>query len=73
MSRWLIAGTDTEQRYPCRCKPAGNCDPAWCECAGRADVEATPAACCSRRYGPADVTAARRAAETRRQARTRQG
>lgn len=69
MPSWLIAGTDTAQPYPCRCRPSGDCDAAWCPCAGRDDAEATPARCCARRFGPADVAAARRASNARRSAR----
>ena len=33
--------------YPCACDRRG-CNPNWCPCAGRADVEAVPERCCAR-------------------------
>lgn len=71
--RWLVAGTPIDQRYPCRCD-AGDCSPAWCPCAARADAEAMPLSCCSRRTTPAQVAEARRAYDARRAAqRARDG
>lgn len=52
MPRWLIADTDVADRYPCWCKPGGNCSPVFCTCAGRPDADAMPPACCSHHVGP---------------------
>lgn len=46
---WLIAGTPTDEPYPCRCSTAGRCNPRYCPCHGRTDVETMPTICCGRR------------------------
>lgn len=54
---WLIAGTWTHTRYPCRCDKKRRCrtsanDPHghpayWCPCWGRTDVDDLPIPCCA--------------------------
>jgi len=46
---WLITHTPVTATYPCRCKATSRCDPRWCPCAGRVDVETMPTICCARR------------------------
>lgn len=70
MPRWLVAGTDVGDRYPCLCRKRG-CDPVYCPCAGRPDVDDMPAMCCSHRYTVEQVAAARRADSARRTAARR--
>lgn len=55
--KWLIAQTPTTAPYPCRCRATSRCDPQWCPCNDRTDIETMPTICCGRRE-----------AETRRRA-----
>lgn len=62
MSRWIVAGTDAADPYPCRCftdrKPwVKECSAAWCPCAGRADPPSP--ACCGTWFRPRDVVVAK--------------
>jgi hypothetical protein len=69
MSRWIIAGTPTDEAYPCRCftdrKPwVKECSAAWCPCAGRTDPQGP--ACCGHRFSPAAVVMAKAAWDLQR-------
>ncbi len=44
---WLVTGTPTDQRYPCRCGRNG-CN-RYCPCAGRPDAADMHTGCCARR------------------------
>lgn len=46
--RFLVANVPADQPYPCRCEGWRPCDPNWCECAGRTDLENLPSTCCAR-------------------------
>jgi hypothetical protein len=61
VSKWIIAGTDADQPYPCRCHEAryGQCNAAWCPCAGRPDPPKT--SCCGTWFAPVDVVKAKEA------------
>ena len=58
MSKWIIAGTDASDPYPCRCheRKGMYCSAAWCPCAGRPDPQGPQ--CCANRFGPAAHVAA---------------
>lgn len=48
--RWLSYATRggvvmLTEPYPCKCQ--GRCDPNWCECAGRRDLQQVPQRCCA--------------------------
>lgn len=58
---WLIARKPIGRRYPCRCRLGKTCDPKWCWCSGRVDVDDAPAHCCARINMPAVAAAAQRA------------
>ena len=48
--RWLVAGTDLADVYPCLCHGRRECG-RRCPCRGRADWQQMPAVCCARRAG----------------------
>lgn len=55
---WLIAKTPVNRRYPCRCRRKKECDPRWCPCAGRVDLDGLPTHCCAPVNTPAVAAAA---------------
>lgn len=77
--RWLIAGTPSDEPYPCRClEPVRGkdgstftpkaCNPAFCPCSGRADPQSPE--CCALYNTPerASQAAAAYALKKRREA-----
>jgi hypothetical protein len=54
---WLIARTPTDQPYPCRCSASGRCNPRYCPCAGRLDLDNVSANCCAH-HNTSEVAAA---------------
>lgn len=71
---WLVAGTSIFDPYPCRCRRTiegprdswrggtefmgADCNPKYCPCSGRTDLEGMPASCCRRVHTPAVAAAA---------------
>lgn len=53
---WAIAGTAVDRPYPCRCTLGRRCNPRFCTCSGRVDLDHVPAHCCSR-YNTPEVAA----------------
>lgn len=49
---WLRANTPLRDPYPCLCSKARACNPRFCACAGRLDLDRVPAACCAHVNGP---------------------
>lgn len=69
LDMWLVARTHREVRYKCRCVLGRLCDPRWCSCAGRVDLDSAPPRCCARVNTPAVVAAAIVAAEVKKASR----
>lgn len=64
---WLLAGTPSDQPYPCMCQGTRRClsrGPGTCPCAGRTDLDNVPRNCCA--HGAARVTAPEARAEEAR-------
>jgi hypothetical protein len=47
---WLVAGTPLDATYPCRCATTKRCNPSYCSCLGRTDIETMPDVCCAKRF-----------------------
>jgi hypothetical protein len=76
MNVWLIAGTSAFEPYPCRCRSVqegrwdswrggtefmgADCNPKYCPCSGRTDLDQAPASCCRWVNTPAAAAAAQR-------------
>lgn len=53
--RWLIAGTDQSEPYPCMCRGSKPCN-RRCPCSGRTDhLDKMPTVCCGRRAAEAEA------------------
>lgn len=57
---WLVASSRrghvrTDDPYPCQCsKSAKGCNPRFCYCAGRTDLDNAPSTCCAHKHPPAE-------------------
>jgi hypothetical protein len=49
---WRRANTPTAQPYPCLCSRARACNPRFCACAGRLDLDQVPERCCAHTNTP---------------------
>lgn len=57
---WIVAGTPSDQPYPCRCheRRRDSCSVKWCPCSGRTDLANVPKSCCANWNTPQAFTQA---------------